>query len=46
MCKPGLLTDVAIKRKERLTSPSGVDFDDLDYGFKEEDKDYDKVTIL
>ena len=26
-----------------LTSGSGVDFDDPDYGFKEEDKDFVKV---
>lgn len=32
----------------KLTTSSGVDFDDPDYGFKEEDKDPEKVpfTIL
>lgn len=27
-----------------LTTSSGVDFDDPDYGFKEEDKDPEKVS--
>jgi len=27
-----------------LTGSSGVDFDDPDYGFKEEDKDEEKVA--
>ena len=30
-------------RGRKLTTRSGVDFDDPDYGFKEEDKDFEKV---
>jgi hypothetical protein len=30
----------------RLTITRGVDFDDPDYGFKEEDKDEGKVSFL
>ncbi|KAL2051237.1 hypothetical protein ABVK25_008485 [Lepraria finkii] len=33
-----------IKDDEMELVVVGVDFDDLDYGFKEEDKDYDKAT--
>ncbi|KAK3172414.1 hypothetical protein OEA41_005735 [Lepraria neglecta] len=33
-----------IKEDEMELVVVGVDFDDLDYGFKEEDKDYDKAT--
>lgn len=36
---------IEASRGRHLTDSSGVDFDDPDYGFKEEDKDPEKVSI-
>lgn len=37
---------LSLNNTVRLTVPRGIDFDDADYGYKEEDKDPGKVRSV